>query len=90
MAVVPDGFNPLLCAAAALPAWLLMPLLPTVLPVVVPVEEPVVVPGVVVMPGEVVLPPVVVDCASASVLVNASAAASPNVADLMDYSFFGE
>jgi hypothetical protein len=89
MAVVPDGFNPLLCAAAALPAWLLMPLLPTVLPVVVPLEEPVVVPGVVVMPGEVVLPPVV-DCASASVLVNASAAASPNVADLMDYSFFGE
>jgi hypothetical protein len=66
-----------------------MPLLPTV-PGVVPVEEPVVVPGLVVMPGEVVLPPVVVDCASASVLVKASAAASPNVADLMDYSFFGE
>ena len=85
MAVVPDGFNPLLCAAAALPAWLLMPLLPTVLPVVVPVEEPVVVPGVVVMPGEVVLPPVV-DCAIASVLVSASAAASPNVAFLMNYS----
>ena len=84
MAVVPDGFNPLLCAAAALPAWLLMPLLPTVLPVVVPVEEPVVVPGVVVMPGE-VLPPVV-DCAIASVLVSASAAASPNVAFLMNYS----
>ena len=87
MAVVPDGFNPLLWAAAALPAWLLMPLLPTVLPVVVPVEEPVVVPGVVVMPGEVVLPPVV-DCAIASVLVSASAAASPNVAILMNYSLY--
>jgi hypothetical protein len=88
MAVVPDGFNPLLCAAAALPAWLLMPLLPTVLPVVVPVEEPVVVPGVVVTPGELlpVAPPVLVVCAIASVLVNANAAASPNVAIRMNYS----
>jgi hypothetical protein len=64
---------------------LLMPLLPTVLPVVVPVEEPVVVPGVVVMPGEVGLPPVF-DCAIANVLVSASAAASPNVAIRMNYS----
>src|SRR5882724_12975819 len=58
------------------------------LPVVVPLtEEPVVVPGAVVTPGEVVLP-VVLDCANASVLVNASAAASPSVAILMGYSFF--
>jgi hypothetical protein len=83
--VVPDGFNPLLCAAAALPAPLLIPLLP----VVVPVEEPVVVLGDVVAPGEValpVLPPVDVDCAIANVLVRASTAASPNVAFLMNYS----
>jgi len=88
MAVVPDGLAPAACAAAALPAWLLMPLLPTVLPVVVPVEEPVVVPGVVVTPGELlpVAPPVLVVCASASVLVNANAAASPNVAIRMNYS----
>ena len=96
MEVVPDGFTPLLCAAPALPAWLLMPLLPTVLPVVVPgvvvpVEEPaelpeLVVPGLVVAPGEVALPPVEVDCAIASVLVRASAAASPSVAFLMNYS----
>jgi hypothetical protein len=89
MEVVPDGFAPAACAAAALPGPLLMPLLPTVLPVVVPVEEPVVVPGVVVVtPGELlpVAPPVLVVCASASVLVKANAVASPNVAALMNYS----
>jgi hypothetical protein len=89
IAVVPDGFAPLLCAAAALPGPLLMPALPTV-PEVVPVEEPVVVPGFVVVPVEPVAlpvaPPVLVVCAIASVLVSASAAASPNVAVRMNYS----
>lgn len=56
------------------------------LPVVVPVDEPVVAPGAVVTPGEVELPPALVDCAIASVLVSAKAAASPNVAVLMNYS----
>jgi hypothetical protein len=67
-----------------------MPLLPTV-PVVVPVEEPVVVPGVVVMPDEVVLPPVappvLVDCAMARVLVRARAVAIANVVLLINQSF---
>ena len=86
MAVVPDGFEPLLCAAAALPAPLLMPLLPTVLPAVVPVVEPVVAPGLVVAPGEPALLPVDVDCAIASVLVSANVAARLNVASRMNYS----
>jgi hypothetical protein len=89
MAVVPDGFKPLLCAAAALPGPLLMPALPTV-PEVVPVEEPAVVPGVVDMPVEPVAlpvaPPVLVVCAIASVLVRARAVASANVVFLMNQS----
>jgi hypothetical protein len=67
-----------------------IPVLPTVLPVVVPVVgEPIVVPPVVV-PLAAELPLLLVDCASASVLVNANAAASPNVASLMGYSLFRE
>jgi hypothetical protein len=66
---------------------LLIPLLPTG-----PVDEPVVVPGAVVpvdvVPVPVELAPPLVDCASANVLVSANAAASPNVAILMDYSLF--
>jgi hypothetical protein len=59
------------------------------LPVVVPVDDPVVVLGVVVAPDEVALPvapPVLLVCAIASVLAKAKAAASPNVAFLMNYS----
>ena len=42
MRVFPDGFNPLFCPAAALPALLVMPV-PVALPdVVPPVEDPVV------------------------------------------------
>jgi hypothetical protein len=63
-----------------------MPVLPVVLPVVVPVVgEPIVVPPLVVPPAAELLPPLL-DCASASVLVNANAAASPNVASLMGFS----
>ena len=71
---MPEGFAPAFWAAAALPGALLTP--PLAVPVVVPVEEPVVVPGVVVVPGEVVL--LLVVCANASVLVNARTAASPS------------
>ena len=87
IAVVPDGFAPAFCAAPALPAPLLIPLLPTV-----PVDEPVVAPGAVVpvdvVPVPVELAPPLVDCASAKVLVSANAAANPNVAILMNYSLF--
>jgi hypothetical protein len=55
----------------------------------VPVDGLVAVPGLVVLvPVEVELAPPLVDCANAKVLVSASAVASPNVANLMDYSFF--
>jgi hypothetical protein len=90
MLVVPDGLAPAFWAAAALPGALLTPALPTV-PLVVPVEEPVVLPGVVVIPGEPVAlpvaPPVLVVCAIASVLARASAVASANVVVLMSQSF---
>lgn len=88
ISVFPDGFSPLFCPAAALPALLVMPA-----PAVPPVAFPVVVPPagdpVVVLP--VAAPPVAalppaeppVDCASAQVPVNASAVASPNVASFM-------
>ena len=75
-----------------------MPVLPAVLPVVVPVVgepiapgvgEPIVVPPLVVPPAAELLPPLL-DCASASVLVNANAAASPNVASLMGCSLLSE
>jgi len=71
MRVFPDGFNPLFCPAAALPALLVMPV-PVALPdVVPPVEDPVVVPLVAAPP--VAAPPVaelplaepLLDCASA-------------------------
>ncbi len=64
-----------------------MPLLPTVLPVVAPADGLAAVPGLVV-PVPVELVPPLVDCASAKVLVSASAVASPNVTNLMDYSLF--
>jgi hypothetical protein len=83
--VLPDGFRPLLRAAAALPASFDMPLLgaPVELPVVVPVaEDPAVVP---VAPPAAEPPPVEVppDCASAKLAVNVSAVAKPNVASFM-------
>jgi hypothetical protein len=87
--VFPDGFAPLFRAAAALPALLVMPVsagLPVALPDVVPpevvalVEDPVAVP-LVAAPPAAELPPV--DCASAQVLVNASAVANPNVTSFM-------
>jgi hypothetical protein len=66
-------------------------LIPLLLPTV-PVDEPVVAPGAAalgdVAPVPVELAPPPVDWASANVLVSASAAASPNVAILMDYSLF--
>ena len=68
--VFPDGFSPLFCPAAALPALLVMPVpaaAPVALPDVVPVaEDPVVVLLVAAPP--VAEPPLVeppVDCASA-------------------------
>ena len=73
--VFPDGFSPLFCPAAALPALLVMPVpvaAPVALPdVVPPVEDPVVVPLVAAPP--VAAPPVaelplaepLLDCASA-------------------------
>jgi hypothetical protein len=70
MRVFPDGFNPLFCPAAALPALLVMPVPaapPVALPDVVPVvEDPVVVP-LVAAPPVAELPPTVplLDCASA-------------------------
>jgi hypothetical protein len=82
MLVVPDGFSPLACPAAALPAPFDMPLFaaPVELPVVVPpTEDPAVVP-VAAEPPPVEVPP---DCARANVLVNASAIASPIVASFM-------
>jgi hypothetical protein len=68
--VFPDGFSPLVRAAAALPALLVTPVSavpPVAVPVVVPlVEDPVVV-LLVAAPPVAELPPVVppVDCASA-------------------------
>ncbi|WP_065750289.1 hypothetical protein [Bradyrhizobium paxllaeri] len=88
MSVFPDGFSPLFRPAAALPASLLIPalgLVPVVLPVVVPlVDGPVAVPLVAVPPvPELPLAEPLPDCASATVLVNASAVANPNVASFM-------
>jgi hypothetical protein len=85
--VLPDGLAPLLRAAAALPALLVIPVLgsvtgalPVVAPVVVPVvEDPAVVP--LVAPPVPDAPPL--DCARAKELVNASAVANPNVASFM-------
>jgi hypothetical protein len=80
----PDGFSPLFCPAAALPALPVVPVPavpPVAFPVVVPpVGDPVVVPLVAALPVA-ELPPV--DCASAQVPVNASAVANPNVASFM-------
>ena len=85
MLVVPDGFRPLACPAAALPAPFDMPLFtPVELPVVVPpTEDPAVVP-VAAEPPPVEVPP---DCASANVLVSASAIANPIVASFMIVPF---
>jgi hypothetical protein len=86
--VFPDGFSPLFCPAAALPALLVPPVLavpPVALPVVVPpVGDPAVVP-LVAAPPVAELPPVepTVDCASAQVPLNANAVANPNVASFM-------
>jgi hypothetical protein len=80
----PDGFSVLLAPAVALPAALPRPL--GALPVVVPMDEPVVpIDGPVVLPVAVELPAVepVPLCAKASVLVRASAAANPIVANFM-------
>jgi hypothetical protein len=84
----PEGFSPLACPAAALPALLAVPVPvvpPVAFPLVVPpVGDPVVVP-LVAAPPVVELPPAAppVDCASAQVPVSASAVASPNVASFM-------
>ena len=68
--VFPDGFSPLFCPAAALPALLVTPVLgfvPVALPDVVPVaEDPVVVPLVAAPPvAELPLAEPLLDCASA-------------------------
>jgi hypothetical protein len=87
ISVFPDGFSPLFAPAAALPALLDMPVLglvPIALPDVVPVAgDPVVVP-LVAAPPVAELPPAAppLDCASAKLLVKASAA-SPNAASFM-------
>jgi hypothetical protein len=84
ISVLPDGFSPLFAPAAALPAP--MPgFVPIALPVVVPVAgAPVVVPLVAAPPVlELPLAEPALDCASAYVLVRASAVANPNVASLM-------
>ena len=66
MRVFPDGFNPLFCPAAALPALLVMPV-PVALPdVVPPVEDPVVGLLVAAPPvAELPLAEPLLDCASA-------------------------
>jgi hypothetical protein len=92
MKLFPDGLKGLLAPAAALPALLFaLPLveLPVVLGelVVVPfMEDPVVVPLAGVPTVE--FPPP--DCASATVLVSASAVANPNVASLMVIPFVSD
>ena len=87
ISVFPDGFNPLFAPAAALPALLDMPVLgfvPIALPVVPVAGDPVVVP-LVAAPPVAELPPAAppLDCASAKLLVKASAVASPNAASFM-------
>ena len=88
ISVFPDGFSPLFAPAAALPALLDMPVLglvPIAVPDVVPVAgDPVVVP-LVAAPPVAELPPAAppLDCASAKLLVKASAVASPNAASFM-------
>jgi hypothetical protein len=93
--VFPEGFCALFAPAAALPAWLLTPLLPK------PVVEPVVVPGL--PPGFAVLPvvapavppvpppalppaPPAPLCAKAAALENIKAVAKPIVVSFMNYS----
>ena len=88
ISVLPDGFSPLFAPAAALPAPMpgFVPIaLPVVVPVVGPVAgAPVVVPLVAAPPMlELPLAEPALDCASAYVLVRASAAANPNVASFM-------
>jgi hypothetical protein len=89
----PEGFSPLACPAAALPALLVVPVPavpPVAFPVVVPpVGDPVVVPLAAAPPVE--LPPVAppVDCANAQVPVSASAVANPNAASFMIAPFLG-
>jgi hypothetical protein len=68
--VFPDGFNPLFCPAAALPALLVMPVpvaAPMVLPDVIPVVEDPVVGLLVAAPpvAELPLAEPLLDCASA-------------------------
>ena len=70
MRVFPDGFNPLFCPAAALPALLVMPVpvaAPMVLPDVIPVVEDPVVGLLVAAPhvAELPLAEPPLDCASA-------------------------
>jgi hypothetical protein len=84
ISVLPDGFSPLLAPAAALLDVPLPGLVPAALPVVVPVAGDPVVPLVTVAPVlELPLAEPVPDCASAYVLVKASAVASPKVASFM-------
>jgi hypothetical protein len=88
ISVFPDGFSPLFAPAAALPALLDMPVLgfvPMALPDVVPVAgDPVVVPLAAAPPAaELPLAAPPLDCASAKLLVKASAVANPNVASFM-------
>ena len=66
MRVFPDGFNPLFCPAAALPALLVMPV-PVALPDVIPVVEDPVVGLLVAAPpvAELPLAEPLLDCASA-------------------------
>ena len=88
ISVFPDGFSPLFARPQQLPALLDMPVLgfvPIALPDVVPVAgDPVVVPLVAAPPvAELPLAAPPLDCASAKLLVKASAVASPNVASFM-------
>jgi hypothetical protein len=88
MWVLPDGFTALLRPAAALPASLLMPVVPAPLPGVVPLVEDPAVPLVAAPPVPELLPDEPPDCARAKELVNASAVANPIVASFMIAPFW--
>lgn len=96
--VFPEGFCALFAPAAALPAWLLTPLLPN--PVVEPVVVPVLPPGLVEVPVLPAVAPAVPPApppalppappappwANAAALENIKAVAKPIAVSFMDYS----
>jgi hypothetical protein len=83
MWVFPDGFTGLFRPAAALPASLLIPVVPAPLPAVVPLVDPVAPPAAAPPVPELPPAPLPPACARAKVLVNASAMANPIVASFM-------